>query len=98
MEVCFVPVLGLNIEGHVDTLNKLKIGNNMTCPKGHKKIICVEYNYGDPFRYDGVSEIMCKTCKKRYGRWTEKVLKKGEQEPPYGEPRNVTSKTRIYNL
>jgi hypothetical protein len=69
----------------------------MTCPKGHKRIIGVEYNYADPYRYDGVSEIECRTCKKRYGRWTGNVLKGKAQEPPYGNPKYVTSQSQHYN-
>lgn len=56
----------------------------MECPKGHKRIILIEYAYGSPNRYDGVSEIQCLTCKKRYGRWSKKVLKKGESELRFG--------------
>ena len=29
----------------------------MTCPRGHKKIICVKYWYDNPYRYDGVKEF-----------------------------------------
>lgn len=56
----------------------------MTCPKGHKRIILVEYSWDSPDHYDGISEIHCRTCKKRYGRWSGKVLKKGETEPRFG--------------
>jgi hypothetical protein len=69
----------------------------MTCPKGHKRILLIEYDYGDPYRYDGISEIQCNTCRKRYGRWTEKVLRGKEQEPPYGEERYVTKESKHYN-
>ena len=34
--------------------------------------------------YDGVSEIICMTCNKRYGRWSEKLLRKDEIENKYG--------------
>ena len=70
----------------------------MKCPKGHKRIIAIEYGYGDSYRYDGISEIKCFTCKKRYGRWTGKVLKRNEKEPPYGDPKYITSKQEHYNL
>jgi hypothetical protein len=69
----------------------------MTCPKGHNKLLLVEYNYGDPYRYDGVSEIRCLTCKKRYGRWTGNVLRRDEKEPPYGKPQYVTANSEHYN-
>lgn len=57
----------------------------MICPQGHTDIVLVEYSWGDPFHYDGVSEIVCRTCNKRYGRWTKKILKDGESEKPYGD-------------
>lgn len=60
----------------------------MTCPKGHKRIIGIEYYWESPMHYDGVSEIKCLTCNKRYGRWTGKILKDGELEPPFGEKRD----------
>lgn len=57
----------------------------MNCPKGHKRIIMIEYDLFHPEHYDGISEIKCFTCKKRYGRWTGKVLKKDECENKYGK-------------
>ena len=29
----------------------------MTCPKGHKRILLIEYARDHPERYDGVSEV-----------------------------------------
>lgn len=46
--------------------------------------IGVEYVYGSPNRYDGVSEWLCPECEVRVGRWTGKVLAEGEQEPRFG--------------
>jgi len=40
----------------------------------------VEYSYDSPEHYDGVSEIDCKDCGARFGRWSEKELAKGEIE------------------
>ena len=57
----------------------------MTCPKGHAEITGVEYYGLDPLHYDGISEIHCRTCKKRYGRWSLRELQDNEQEPPYGK-------------
>jgi len=69
------------------------------CPNcKSKNLMQVEYGWGDPYRYDGISEIMCLNCKRRYGRWTGKELKEGEKEPPYGNLKFVTSKQRHYNL
>jgi len=71
----------------------------MNCPINKKhNIVMIEYGYGDPYRYDGISEIACIDCDKRYGRWSNKILEDGEQEPPYGDSKNITKKTRIYNL
>jgi Zn ribbon nucleic-acid-binding protein len=55
------------------------------CPKcQEKKIIGIEYGYGHPERYDGVSEWLCAKCGYRQGRWTEKELKNGDVEQRYG--------------
>ncbi|MFA7244893.1 MAG: hypothetical protein WC070_01780 [Candidatus Magasanikbacteria bacterium] len=55
------------------------------CKKcGSKNIIYVEYSYDSPERYDGVSEIDCKDCGARFGRWSGKELKEGEAEKRYG--------------
>lgn len=71
----------------------------MNCPINKKhKIIMIEYDYGDPYRYDGISEIKCLDCGKRYGRWTLKELKDGEQEPPFGKPEYITNKAKIWNM
>ena len=56
----------------------------MNCPKCKQYMIGVEYAYGDPNRYDGISEWLCPDCKTRIGRWTGKKLKKGEQELRFG--------------
>ena len=69
----------------------------MRCPKGHEDVKLLEYGFG-PYRYDGISEIICNPCNKRYGRWSGKVLKEGEQEPPYGNVKYITNETKIYNL
>lgn len=51
------------------------------CKKcGSENIIHIEYGYGSPERYDGVSEINCKDCGVRIGRWSGKELAKGEVE------------------
>ena len=54
---------------------------NMHCKK---IMIAIEYDGRDPLHYDGVSEWKCSVCGKRFGRWSGKELKKGEQEKPYG--------------
>ncbi len=54
------------------------------CPKGHKRIILIEYDLTHPAHYDGISEIKCFTCKKRYGKWSGKVLRGKQYEKPYG--------------
>ena len=47
------------------------------------QIIAVEYPYGHPYRYDGISEYRC-PCGCRWGRWTERILEDGEWEKPFG--------------
>ena len=51
---------------------------------GHTEFIGIEYGYGHPERYDGISEYLCTNCKTRYGRWTGKELKEGEVEKRFG--------------
>ncbi len=59
--------------------------NVLPCPVNSKhNVVWVEYGWRSQNHYDGVSEIDCKDCKKRYGRWSKKVLAEGEEEPPYG--------------
>ena len=75
------------------------VSNKMDCPINKKhKVILVEYWYDNPNRYDGISEISCKDCGKRYGRWTNNVLKENEFEPPYGDSKLVTNEFKHYNL
>lgn len=56
------------------------------CPDCGGEMIAVEYGYGHPHRYDGVSEYACTTrgCGARFGRWSGKRLADGESEPRYG--------------
>lgn len=49
-----------------------------------ENIIMVEYAPGSPERYDGVSEIDCRDCGARFGRWSGKELAEGEIEKRYG--------------
>lgn len=69
---------------------------NAHCCKGGKvgpffHTIGVEYAYGHPQRYDGVSEWMCPFCGLREGRWSGKVLKDDECEARFGEGSPVPS-------
>lgn len=43
-------------------------------------IVFVEYEEIHPDHYDGISEVMCKKCGARFGRWSNKELAKGETE------------------
>jgi len=55
------------------------------CKKcGSENIVMVEYDYNSPERYDGISEIDCKDCGARFGRWSGKELKEGEIEKRWG--------------
>jgi len=55
------------------------------CPKcDNAYTYSVEYGYGEPERYDGVSERVCEPCGIRVGRWSKKILKDGEVEPSLG--------------
>lgn len=59
-----------------------------TCKKcGSENIMMVEYTHDHPEHYDGVSEIECRDCGARFGRWSGKELADGEAEPRYGTVR-----------
>ena len=52
-----------------------------TCKKcGSENMVMVEYPLTDPEHYDGVSEIDCRECGARIGRWSGKELAEGEAE------------------
>lgn len=60
------------------------------CPQCGSGVWMVEYGYGDPNHYDGVSEYACKnafgekpTCDWRIGRFCGKKLGPKESETPY---------------
>ena len=55
------------------------------CPVDSKHAVTlVEYAFDNAEYYDGISEIKCLSCKKRYGRWSKRELKSGEYAPVYG--------------
>lgn len=52
-----------------------------TCPSCNSgNIIMVEYEPMSMKHYDGISEIECKDCHKRFGRWCGEELFDGEEE------------------
>lgn len=55
--------------------------------EGKVEAIAVEYAYDDCNHYDGISEWECVQCGRREGRWSGRILKDGESEPPHGEKR-----------
>ncbi len=58
---------------------------SINCPVDPKhRVTLVEYSWDNPNHYDGISEIGCHDCKKRYGRWSKRELKGDEEEPRYG--------------
>ena len=46
------------------------------------RIVGVEYPYGHPGRYDGISELRCPDCHVRVGRWSGRVLEGDDYERP----------------
>jgi hypothetical protein len=56
------------------------------CPECGGPQFAVEYAYGSPQRYDGVSEYRCQDagCGVRVGRWSGKRLAEGEEELRFG--------------
>jgi hypothetical protein len=63
------------------------------CPKCGSAIINVEYWYGHPQRYDGISEISCQKCDWRIGRFCGKELKTNEVENRFCEGKSH----KVYN-
>lgn len=57
----------------------------MDCPNCGKPMGGVEYPYGSPERYDGVSEWVClfTGCSTRIGRWSGKPIPDGAIESRY---------------
>lgn len=56
------------------------------CPAcGSNNTLLIQYPFEHPAHYDGVSEIDCRDCGARYGRWSGKILNDGEFEKPYGK-------------
>lgn len=53
-------------------------------PHYYSQRIGVEYPYGHPGRYDGVSEWRCPACGVRVGRWSGRVLLGNDYERPFG--------------
>jgi hypothetical protein len=52
-------------------------------PCGHTTRIGQQYQ-GTPEDYDGVSEWICGTCGRRWGRWSKRELHGNEIEGRYG--------------
>jgi hypothetical protein len=50
----------------------------------HEHLIAVEYEYGHPGRYDGISEYLCTDCGLRRGRWSNRILEGDDYERRYG--------------
>lgn len=58
---------------------------NDHCSKcGSSNIVMVEYPWDSKNHYDGISEIHCRDCNARIGRWSGKELAEGEEETKYG--------------
>jgi len=53
-------------------------------------LVFFEYDWRTPEHYDGISEILCFKCgplpgpPTRTGRWSRRILKLGDVEPPFG--------------
>lgn len=59
------------------------------CPIcGCTKLNLIEYAYDHPEHFDGVSEIVCTNCQKRFGRWSGRELKAGEFEKHFGDQKH----------
>ena len=59
------------------------------CVHPDEKRAGVEYPYGHPGRYDGVSEWVCTACGQRKGRWSGRVLVGDDYERRFDAPRGM---------
>ena len=58
----------------------------MQCPLcSGEDITLVEYGYPSPNAYDGISEVRCNDCNKRFGKWSGKELTGDEEETRFGK-------------
>ncbi len=68
----------------------------MKCPNcGNDNILLIEYYEMHPEHYDGISEISCNDCKKRYGRWTKEEIPEGFCESMYGKKGVIVDKSAL---
>ena len=47
-------------------------------------VLMIEYGYMSKEHYDGISEIRCKDCGLRWGRWTDEIIPEGYEESRFG--------------
>lgn len=66
----------------------MNIEDGLPCGCGLKHLIGIEYPWTHPEYYDGVSEWKCRSCNRRWGKWSGRELKEGEVEKRYGEEKN----------
>lgn len=78
-------VVGRKLDPLVDYRISLISGRDYRCPNCGLAMVGIEYPYGHPQRYDGVSEWRCDPCKLRFGRWTNQQLGQDIYEYPFGE-------------
>ena len=63
----------------------MDISDGLPCGCDREHIVGIEYWYGHPARYDGISEWCCRSCKRRWGRWSgRELLDEADYEPRWG--------------
>lgn len=78
-------IVGRKLDPLVEYRISLRSGRDYRCPNCGLAMVGIEYPYGHPQRYDGVSEWNCPPCGLRFGRWTYQQLADGQYECRYGE-------------
>lgn len=80
------PACGASMQGEPIPQEYIDKGYYREGATHYSRLIGVEYAYGHPQRYDGISEHMCPDCGYREGRWSGKALAEGESELGFGGP------------
>jgi len=62
------------------------------CLHPKESMVGIEYPYGHPGHYDGVSEWRCGVCGMRWGRWSGRVLTVGDWEGMSAQAQQEASK------
>lgn len=68
----------------MEALKPIPWESHLKCKCEVKEVLLIQYGYMSKNHYDGVSEVKCLSCNRRWGRWTKRELFGDEEEHPYG--------------